>query len=560
MNRRISVVQILVILRAFGFVLGLLGAAALTGCQGDSSSSTPPPTFTAEPVLTLSTNPDTPLAATLELFTNVVPSRVTLTISDGTNSWSLKYKGFSINHTLPVRGLHPGKTHTFQVTVANSSGSTTKELSETLTTDPLPTDFPVLNISIYDATRLEPGFTLFAPFGQPAYIIAIDKFGEVAWFLRFTESSVADLRLLANGHLLFNQSGCRIFEVDLDGNVVTSWNTKNMTSPTTSCAGSVLDGSINVPIEATHHEVSKMPSGNLLTLSWNNISVDNYPLSDTDPTAGTGTQPIREDVLAEFQPNGKTIVRQYHLYDIIDPTRIGYNSVDSAGGVNDWTHSNGLIYDSSDNSYIVSSRHQDAVTKINRDTGDIVWILGNPSGWNSPFDQYLLTATNFSGQDYFWHQHAPEITPDGTLMLYDNGNFRARPYDTKLAATSNYSRAVEYSIDTQNREVTQVWEYGSPETAVGGVNYTPFIGDADVQPETDNVLITFGGITRDVSTGAATDGIRGAALNARIVEVTHTRAPEKLLEIYCGTPDHTDDNNCTIYRSEHIPSLIPEYQ
>ena len=528
----------------------MIMALLLGACDNDTLFN-PPPTITTTPVITLSANSNTPLAATLTLSTDTDTS-VTLFISDEVNSWTVNYSSVARTHTLPVRWLHPNRTHSFTVTVTNISGESSVALTDTLTTAPLPADFPLLDITVHDATQMENGFTLFAPLQSPTYIIAVDRFGEVAWFLNFIESRVLDFRLIDNGHLLFIQQNCRIFEVDLDGNIVASWNA-NLATTDARCNGTLLD-SVTVQMESAHHEVFEMPSGNLLTLSWGDVTGVNYPISES-ADLGTSLQTIREDIVVEFARDG-TIVRQHNIADILDPTRIGYNSV---GGVNDWTHGNGIIYDSRDNSYIFSARHQDAIFKFNRDTGDLVWILGTPGGWNQPWLSKVLTATNFSGAGYSWHQHAPEITPEGNLMIFDNGNNRARPFDLRLPVTFNYSRAVEYSVDEATMGVTQVWEYGSPTTAVD-VDYTPFIGDADVLPNTGNVLITFGGITRTKDTGVATADIGGSALNARIVEVTHTAIPEKVFEIYCGTSDPTDSNDCFIYRAEHISNLIPEHQ
>ena len=528
-------------------------ALLLEGCDNDTLFN-PPPTITTAPVITLSANQNTPLAATLTLSTDT-DTRVTLHTSDEVNSWTVNYGSVARMHTLPVRWLHPNRTHSFTVTVSNSSGESSVALTDTLTTAPLPANFPLLDITVHDVSQMEAGFTLFAPILTPtAYIIAVDTFGEVAWFLNFTESDVFDLRLLDNGHLLFNRQPCRNFEVDLDGNIIASWNA-NLATTHPACNGTLLD-SVTLPIESTHHEVLEMPSGNLLTLSWGDVTGVNYPISESSDL-GTSLQTIREDIVVEFARDG-TIIRQHHMADILDPTRIGYDSVDGAND-NDWTHGNGIIYDSRDNSYIFSARHQDAIFKFNRDTGDLVWILGTPGGWNQPWLSKVLIPTNFSGSGYSWHQHAPEITPEGNIIIFDNGNFRARPYGSKLPAGFNYSRAVEYSIDETTMGVTQVWAYGSPTTSVDG-DYTPFIGDADVLPNTGNVLITFGGITRTRDTGVATDSTVGSAHNARIVEVTHTTIPEKVFEIYCGTLDHTDSNDCLIYRAEHISSLVPKHQ
>ena len=203
--------------------------------------------------------------------------------------------------------------------------------------------------------------------------------------------------------------------------------------------------------------------------------------------------------MVEFSPADGTIINQWSLLDLLDPYKIGYDSLggfwnttfpEIEGGTRDWAHANAVIHDPSDDSIIVSLRHQDAVVKFSRQTGQIVWILGTHDNWDPvQFGSFLLNPV---GDDFLfqYHQHAPEITEDGTIVLYDNGNYKATPFDPKLPATENFSRAVEYSIDEETKEVTQVWEFGQFDDPV---RYAPFIGDADTQPLTGNVLITHGG-------------------------------------------------------------------
>lgn len=528
-----------------------LAVIALSACDNGGPNPSPPPAIIAPPVITMSSNPRTPLAATLSLSTDVPITSITLHVSDGVDAWDIDYRVDGTEQVLPVRGLHAGKAHTFSVTIGGATGTTSVPLNEVLTPPSLPTDFPVLDVTLHDGTRLEPGFTLFVPMSSNPYVIAIDTFGEVAWFLALDQAWAVELRLLMNGNLIFLQQECRIIEIDLEGDVVNAWDTR--LTGTRACTDEI-PGSMSLAIETAHHEIFEMPSGNLLTLSHGDVTVADYPNSDqTD--AGTSAQTIIEDVIVEFSPDG-TIVRELHVADILDPTRIGYDSV---GNANDWTHGNGIIYDDRDDSYIFSARHQDAIFKFARDTGELRWILGTPGGWVEPWFSRVLIPTNFSSSDYSWHQHAPQITPDGTIMLFDNGNYRARPYQPKLAPTQNYSRAVEYAVDDATMEVTQLWEYGSPATSVDQ-DYAPFLGDADVLPETGNVLITFGGITRNTDTGLATDQLAQVARNARIVQVTHDMLPEKLMEIYCGTPDFTDEQDCIVYRADQIDSLVPRFQ
>ncbi len=197
-----------------------------------------------------------------------------------------------------------------------------------------------------------------------------------------------------------------------------------------------------------------------------------------------------------------------------------------------WTHGNAVIYDPADDSIIVSLRHQDAVVKFSRQTGELKWILGPHENWDQEqFGEFLLTP--LSDEEFFfpYHQHAPKITDEGTIIVYDNGNFKASPFDPQLPGSDNFSRAVEYDINELTKEVDIVWEYGQFEDEI---IFTPFVGDADSLPETGNVLITFGGL-RDPS-------------RARIIEVTRTTPAEKVFDLSVDS---------FVYRSERLPSLYP---
>lgn len=106
----------------------------------------------------------------------------------------------------------------------------------------------------------------------------------------------------------------------------------------------------------------------------------------------------------------------------------------------DYVHGNSIEVDRDEN-ILISSRHLDEVTKINTQTGDIIWRLG---GKNNQFDFVNDTAK-------FSHQHSARVLPNGNLFLFDNGNFH----------TPKYSRAVEYKMYESEGKVNKVWEYRS---------------------------------------------------------------------------------------------------
>jgi arylsulfate sulfotransferase len=529
----------------------------LGACRTSSDSTV----ITSPPVITMGPNPSVPLAGILEVSTDE-PTRVTLEVSDGTSSWSIAYDEFNTDHSLMVLGFHPGKTHTIQVNVIDKAGNeTTAQSPLQIAIDPLPADFPPIEVPVSQPEKMEPGVTLFRVNRlEVRLFVAVDETGEVVWYYR--PDGVLEFgrhpRRISNGNLMITGSAFKIVEMDMLGNVVQMWQPFS-TPESEKVEGSTLIGTaMGGDPQLVHHDVFEMPSGNFLVLGTELRSLDNYPTSETDPGAPTETANVVGDVIVEFSRDG-TVVNEWKLLDILDPYRIGYDSLfgswdffymDVVGGTRDWARANAVIYDPSDDSIIVSARHQDAVVKFLRETGDLVWILGPHENWNVPFDQYLLTPV---GTDFEWpyHQHAPKITANGDILLFDNGTYRASPFDVKTDAEDNYSRAVEYSINEKAMEITQVWEFIDPDL------FSPVLGDADYLPNTGNVLITYARIETDPSIGNPPTFVIGNEPSARIIEVTHTTPSEKVFELTITDDDFTVPVGWTVDESERLPSLYP---
>jgi hypothetical protein len=117
----------------------------------------------------------------------------------------------------------------------------------------------------------------------------------------------------------------------------------------------------------------------------------------------------------------------------------------------DYIHMNTIEIDL-DGHIITSSRHLSEITKINRQTGDIIWRLGGEN------DYFTWVNDSYRNQ----YQHDVRVLPNGNLTLLDNGNHR----------NPEFSRALELSLDTENWEVTKVWEFrDNPD------RFTPFMGN-----------------------------------------------------------------------------------
>jgi arylsulfate sulfotransferase len=283
--------------------------------------------------------------------------------------------------------------------------------------------------------------------------------------------------------------------------------------------------------------------------------IEGWYTSETDADAPRADANVVGDVVVEFTPEGE-IVNEWNLFDIVDVKRIGYNSLredfwrrhygEIVGDVvHDWTHGNAIIYEERDHSFVMSLPYQDAVVKVSMETGELVWILGNHDNWNEPQASRLLTPVGDVGWSY--KHHAISHTENGTYLLFDNGVARSSPFDDKMPLADSYSRAVEYAVDESSMEVSQPWEYGPDQERF----YGRYLGDVDWHADADTILINVGAQETNA------DGVNvppGQAQRwARLIEVTHTDAPEKVWEMRL----QQDDSGWAIYRADRLDSIYP---
>jgi hypothetical protein len=122
-----------------------------------------------------------------------------------------------------------------------------------------------------------------------------------------------------------------------------------------------------------------------------------------------------------------------------------------------------------------------------------------------------------------------------------------------MAASNSYSRGVEYRINEETMEVSQVWDYGR--TNVAQLLYSDHEGNAEPLPQTGNVLNDFAAVS--YSNGVAPSAFGPTATMARITEVTHDAVPQIVFDLaismYANT--NTPYKDCSVYRSHRIPDL-----
>jgi hypothetical protein len=391
--------------------------------------------------------------------------------------------------------------------------------------------------------NIRPGGIAEQQGGGVGWFVGVGQDGEIALNMNFDAPS-QDVRALPNGNLIisFTTIGI-IMEITTAGETVRQWHV----------AGKWLDktppdGSIKIDAALTHHTINVFPNGNLMLLSAEMRQFDNWPSNDTDADAKRVTANVIGDLILEVALDG-TIVRQWKMLDILDPYRLCYGSCSGywkARGFedsNDWCHTNAVTYSAADDCLIVSLRTQDCLIKFSAASGELKWILGDPGNWQAPWSEKLLKPVG--DVEWQYHQHDVSVTPTGTILCFDNGNYRALPFAEKMPDADCYSRGVEFAVDEDAITVTQVWSFGD-----GGADRTfaCYQGGAYRLPETGNTFLSFGGVcTKD---GAPTSNNADAFARSRLVEVTPNG--DIVFDMWIDSDEASGGAPLSSFRAEHV--------
>ena len=181
-----------------------------------------------------------------------------------------------------------------------------------------------------------------------------------------------------------------------------------------------------------------------------------------------------------------------------------FGDVAGVGPGRNWAHVNSVDYDPTDDSIIISSRHQSAAIKIGRDK-KVKWILASPEGWKKGWAEKVLTPVDAKGNkikcegskcegdfDWTWTQHTAwriASKSKGDIIYvsaFDNGD--ARGMEQPALAEEKYTRGVVYKIDQKKMTVEQVYEVGKKE---GHDFYSPVTGLAKYMDDKDSFVVYY---------------------------------------------------------------------
>lgn len=481
-----------------------------------------------------------PLAGSLSL-TSDVPSRVSVLVSDGTDIWEKDFYDFSTTHTETLLGFKPNRTNEILVTVydKNRNAYTAQQLL-TFVTAPLPVDFPAYTVLKSEPSQMEPGYVFCTVRNQnpaKAYMMILDSSGNVVWYSLSPNYNDEDVKPLKNGNLFIPGQENRFSEINMLGQLTNTWSPPGQ-----------------YPINP--HDALLTDHGTILYLSDSSRYVTGLPTSAVSNAPPQSANVDDSPVVEVSATNSADVLNVWSPLDFLDPTRISYLvwgfGSGSSYGV-DIEHANAVLEDTNNNSIIVSLRNQNAVFEFTR-SNQLKWILSPHALWGTNWQPYLLTPEG-SPFDWSYGQHGPDLTPQGTLLVYNDNNYQASPYDPPVLDQSNYSSAVEYAINDTNMTVSEVWN-SAWQTNQDRL-YTPAVGKTQWLPQTRNVLVTYGLIS--YINGVHPSSYSANAFMARIIEYTHDPIPQVVFDV--SFFDHSDTNadylGDACYRAYQIPDLYP---
>src|SRR5262249_18784406 len=106
------------------------------------------------------------------------------------------------------------------------------------------------------------------------------------------------------------------------------------------------------------------------------------------------------------------------------------------------------------------------VVKVDYNSGDLVWIFGDPTKYWYTFPSLRAKALTLAdGGLYPIGQHAVSITRDGLLLLFNNGaQSLNQPAGQPSGASRTYSAVSAYVIDRSALTAREAWRFDYGQT------------------------------------------------------------------------------------------------
>jgi arylsulfate sulfotransferase len=400
---------------------------------GDTAGPTP---FISNLTLDVS---DTSVLKSIQFAIDSKPGSVTRPLSGTYSNDYLVSRGFENppEITLPVYGLYAGYQNIVRLTYRFLDGSS-KQAVTSITT----ATFDDQGCGYNNPTKLQPRTSstslsydyIFDRSACGDYSpIILDSDGALRWVSTLPTQSALFASSTFFDNAVYLTQGRQLFRVELDG------------------AALLLADYSNIGVVNLHHNIDPGKTGLLI---------------EPDTTS------YFESTILEVNSVDGTVLKTFNMADIIsaamiaggdDPSQFVYPTP------TDWFHNNGVAYNRADDSLIVSSRENFLIC-LDYETSAIKWILGDPTKkWYQfpSLKKFALTVAPGSLPPI--GQHAPSITFDQNVMVFDNGQWSA--FQMPPGEERTYASPRKYSIDLTANVATEIWNYPQGESI-----FSPFCG------------------------------------------------------------------------------------
>ncbi len=296
----------------------------------------------------------------------------------------------------------------------------------------VPTDFPYINITTSNNPDSEYIFIDNRGGNGDPWNVIFDNSGQPVWYSKYPDER-RDMKVQHNGVMT-------MLARDEGGNHFNGYNTNYQ---------KIAEYWTANGYSGDEHELQVLADGTyfLIGLQTETVDMSQYI------AGGSTSASVTEDAIQEFTAAGDLIFQWRALdhLNIVDQQAF----IDLTSGGFDFPHMNSIDVDT-DGNILLSSRNTSECTKIDRNTGDIIWRLGGPSSTLTFPNDPLNGPAN---------QHAWRVVTTNDYTLFDDGNLH----------NPSVSRGVEYVVDTNNMTATMVWQYPpTPNTSI----YAYYMGNA----------------------------------------------------------------------------------
>ncbi len=330
---------------------------------------------------------------------------------------------------LPVYGLYAGRSNIVRLTYRFLDGSSkqgvTSIATSTFNDQGCGYNTPTIIQPRTNSTDLSYDYIFDRSACGTFSPVILDTDGALRWVSPLTTASALFASSTFFDNAVYMTQTSKLFRIELDGTILL-----------------VADYS-NIGVVNLHHNIDAGKTGLLI---------------EPDTTS------YFESTILEVDSNDGHVMKTFNMANIISAAMV-------AGGDDpsqfvfptptDWFHNNGAAYNRADDSVVISSR-ENFVICVDYNTTAIKWILGDPTKKWHQFASLRKFAIGVApGSLAPIGQHAPSITFDEGLLLFDDGQMSQ--FQNPPGAQRNYASPRKYTVDLVKNLVTEVWNYPANE-------------------------------------------------------------------------------------------------